>query len=206
MARSKARIQYTLKDYPGILIDVENPRDDEKGRNLAIQEILRRVDDENDPTFTGESFADGLSIDDLIFVEPTTNNDKKANQSDYSADRPRQRTLEPVEIAAKEIAQFSLLRVQLQKNQEVASQYLSAIEALFQSTSLTEEQIELFQRKEFTKTLESLATSKVEHDKFLPKAKEAWKLLKPLITGTVPESVISQIENSKTTAPPIKKG
>ena len=188
MARTKTRIQYTLKDYPGTIIEIESTKDDEKARKLALEEIMRRVDDENDNTFNSESFADGLSVDDLIFVEPTKNNERKSPSID--------RELEPLELAAKEIAQFALLRITLQESQGVTQQYLSAIEALFQPTPLTPEQIEIFQTKEFTKKLEILANAKVEHDKFLPKAELAWQLLKPLIMGNTPDSVVSQVDTN----------
>ncbi len=188
MARTKTRIQYTLKDYPGTIIEVESTKDDEKARDLALQEILKRVDDENENTFNSESFADGLSVDDLIFVEQTKNNDRKIASGE--------RELEPLELAAKEIAQFALLRITLQESQGVTKKYLSAIEALFQPTPLTSEQIEIFQTKEFTKKLEILANAKVEYDRFLPQAEIAWQLLKPLILGDTPDSVVSQVDTN----------
>lgn len=193
MARTKKRIQYTVKDYPGSIIEVESPKDDENARNLALEEILRRIDDESDLTFSADSFQDGLSIEDLIFVEPSRSNDKKPSTD---------RELQPIEVAAKEVAQFSLLRVQLQKNQELAKQYLELIEALFTSNPLTEEQIEIIQRKEFSKALESLASIKVDYDEFLPKAEAAWKILKPIISGTYRELTENSPENNLPSATP----
>ncbi len=181
MPRRKKVIYYTHPDYADtLLIPIESRSDTTEAREQALEEIMRRMDDESDTTITPDSFSDGLGLDQLVIVEPpqsqkTTGKRKSRKGLD--------RELQPVEIAAQEIAQFSLLRVELQKHQEAAQPYLEVIEALFKPDPLTDEQIEVAQSKDFAKTLSNLATAKVEFDAFQTKAEQAWEVLKPVVSG-----------------------
>jgi hypothetical protein len=179
MARKKKVIYYTVPEYADtLLIEVEARQDSQEAREQALEAILAKMDDEGDSTLDAESFADGLGIDRLVVVEsPDTEVSSSARKSKLAIDRE----LEPIEVAAAEIARFSLVRVGLQELQESAKPYVSVIEALFGSAPLTPEQIETVKSKDFAKTLSNLATAKVEYDAFAEKAKEAWEILKPVL-------------------------
>ncbi|WP_139240786.1 hypothetical protein [Geitlerinema sp. PCC 9228] len=139
---------------------------------------MRRMEDENDTTLTPDSFANGLGSEQLVLVEaPNTSKTSKKRKSKREPDRE----LEPIEVAASELAQFSLLRVQLQQAQEAAQPYVKLIEALFDPKPLSSEQMEMASSKEFARTLNNLAKLKVEYDAFHEKAAAAWELLKPAI-------------------------
>jgi hypothetical protein len=179
MPRRKSVIYYTVPEYADrLLIPVEAREDSPEAREQALDAILAKMDDEGDTTLTTESFADGLGVDRLVVVE--------AHQSG-AAKEPRKskldRELDPIEIAAAEIAQFSLARVEFQEVQEAAKSYVSLIEALFKPEPLTPEQIELAKRKDFAKVLSQLATAKVEYDALAEKAAQAWEILKPILVG-----------------------
>src|SRR5689334_995362 len=118
MGRKKKSIQYTLKDHPGIIIEVDNGEDNEAARQKALDEVMKRVEAEE---LSLDDFPNGLSVDDLIFVDAPAK--AKAAKSDEE--------LQPMEKAAKEVAQFALMKVALQKNQEAAQQFLDLITALF---------------------------------------------------------------------------
>ncbi len=170
MGRKKKTIQYTVKDHPGLLLEVESPQDSEAARQKALDEIIKRIEEDE---LSQDSFPNGLGIDDLILV-----------------DLPRftsslNRELQPVELAAKKIAQLAQARRELEKNQENFQQYLPLIEALFKPEKLTNEQQEQIQNKSFAKSLEELATAKVEYDGLAPEAKDAWELLKPVAVGSL---------------------
>ncbi|MGB3240622.1 MAG: hypothetical protein WBB29_20205 [Geitlerinemataceae cyanobacterium] len=184
MPRKKKVIYYTVPEYADtLLIAIEARQDSPEAREQALEAILAKMDDENDTTLDAESFADGLGIDRLVVVEsPESEVGKSPRKSKQTIDRE----LEPIEVAAAEIAQFSLLRVGIQELQETAKPYVKVIEALFGSDPLTAEQIEIVRSKEFAKTLSNLATAKVEYDTFAQKAKEAWEILKPVLI--VPET------------------
>ncbi len=165
MGRKKKTVQYTVKDHPGLLIEVESPQDNEISRQRALDEVRRRIDEEDE--LGEDSFPDGLGIDDLILV-------------DYPKFSSVNRELQPLEIAAKKIAQLAQARRELQKNQENFQEYLPLIDALFKPERLTSEEQEKIQNKSFSKALEDLASAKVEYDALEPDAKEAWELLKPI--------------------------
>lgn len=179
MARKKKVIYYTVPEYADtLLIEVEARQDSPEAREQALEAILAKMDDDSDSTLDAESFADGLGIDRLVVVETP---DSEVSQSTRKPKSAIERELEPIEVAAAEIARFSLVRVGLQELQEAAKPYVSAIEALFGTAPLTPEQIETFRSKDFAKTLSNLATAKVEYDAFAEKAKDAWEILKPVL-------------------------
>lgn len=171
MGRKKKTIQYTVKDHPGLLIEVESPQDSDAARQKALDEIIRRIEEEEEE-LSQDSFPNGLGIDDLILVD-----------SPRSITASPNRELQPVELAAKKIAQLAQARRELEKNQENFQQYLPLIDALFKPEKLTSEQQEQIQNKSFAKSLEELASSKVEYDALAPDAKDAWELLKPVAVG-----------------------
>ncbi|RMG06378.1 MAG: hypothetical protein D6728_18825 [Cyanobacteria bacterium J055] len=166
-----------------LLIPIEARQDSQEAQEQALEAILAKMDDDSDTTLDADSFADGLGTDRLVVVEaPDSDGEKTSRKSKQTIDRE----LEPIEVAAAEIARFSLVRVGLQELQESAKPYISAIEALFGSAPLTSEQIETVKSKEFAKTLSQLATAKVEYDAFAEKAQAAWEILKPVLVVTEP--------------------
>jgi hypothetical protein len=176
----KHTLYYTVPEYANtLLVEVEGTQDTEATREKALDEIMRRMEDENDTTLTPDSFANGLGSEQLVLVEaPNTGKTSKKRKSKREPDREP----EPIEIAASELAQFSLLRVQLQQAQEAAQPYVELIEALFDAQPLTSEQMEIASSKEFSRTLNNLAKLKVEYDAYQEKAAAAWELLKPVIS------------------------
>jgi hypothetical protein len=179
MPRKKSVIYYTVPEYADrLLIAIEAKEDSQEAREQALDAILAKMDDESDTTLNLESFADGLGIDRLVVVEaPSSGTPKEPRKSKLD------RELEPIEIAAAEIAQFSLIRVEFQEIQATAKSYATLIEALFKPAPLTAEQIELAKSKDFAKTLSHLATKKVEYDALAQKAAQAWETLKPILVG-----------------------
>lgn len=175
----KHTLYYTVAEYANtLLVEVEGTQDTEATREKALDEIMRRMEDENDTTLTPDSFANGLGSEQLVLVEaPNTSKTSKKRKSKREPDRE----LEPIEVAASELAQFSLLRVQLQQAQEAAQPYVELIEALFDTKPLSSEQMEIASSKDFARTLNNLAKLKVEYDAFQEKAAAAWELLKPAI-------------------------
>jgi hypothetical protein len=180
MPRKKSVIYYTVPEYADrLLIEIEAKEDSQEAREQALDAILAKMDDDSDATLSTESFADGLGIDRLVVVEaPSSTANKEPRKSKLD------RQLEPIEIAAAEIAQFSLIRVEFQEIQATAKSYATLIEALFKPAPLTEEQIELAKSKDFAKTLSHLATKKVEYDALSQKAAQAWETLKPILVGS----------------------
>lgn len=166
----KATVQYTTKDLKelGLVIEIPGRADTEKTRNKAIEEIQRRMEDPEDTTLTPESFADGLSTEDLIVVEPPA--------IDQSEDG------EPEIIqAVKAIATLASLRVSFEEAYKGAAELRSVIEALFSPEPLTVDQIQQATDKNFAKTLIKFAEAKAARDQFLPVAEKAWEILAPAL-------------------------
>ena len=69
---SKATISYTTRDLKelGFFVEVPGRTDNDKTRKKALEEIQRRMEDPEDTTLSEESFANGLSAEDLVVVEP----------------------------------------------------------------------------------------------------------------------------------------
>lgn len=167
---AKATVQYTTKDLRelGLFVEVPGRTDTDKTRKKALEEIQRRMDDSEDTSLSPESFADGLSAEDLIVVElPAT------DQSDE--DEPE------IIQAVKAIATFASLRVSSEEAYKGAAELRPVIEALFSPEPLTAEQVQQAMDKNFAKTLIKFAEAKAERDKFLPIAQEAWKVLGPAL-------------------------
>lgn len=167
---AKATVHYTTKDLRelGLFVEVPGRADNEKTRQKALEEIQRRMDDPEDTSLSADSFADGLSADDLIFVEPPS--------TEQSEDE------EPEVIqAVKAIASLASLRVSLEEVHKSAADLRPAIEALFSPEPLTPEQMQQVTDKNFSKTLIKYAEARAAHDKFLPTAQKAWELLAPML-------------------------
>ena len=167
---AKATLQYTTKDLKelGLFVEVPGRTDNEKTRQKALEEIQRRMDDPEDTSLSPESFADGLSADDLIVVEPP-----ELEQSED--DEPE------IIQAVKAIASFASLRVSSEEAYKGAAELRPVIEALFSPEPLTPEQMQQATDKNFAKTLIKFAEAKAARDKFLPVAQEAWKVLAPAL-------------------------
>jgi hypothetical protein len=183
---AKATVQYTTKDLRelGLFVEVPGRADNEKTRQKALEEIQRRMDDPEDTSLSADSFADGLSADDLIFVEPPS--------TEQSEDE------EPEVIqAVKVIASLASLRVSLEEVHKSAADLRPAIEALFSPAPLTPEQMQQVTDKNFSKTLIKYAEARAAHDKFLPTAQKAWELLAPMLPreGVKSDRVIDELGN-----------
>lgn len=171
----KATLQYTTKDLRelGLFVEVPGRSDTEKSRNKALEEIQRRMDNPEDTTLSRESFADGLSADDLILVESPPTDQAEGEE-------------EPEVIqAVKAIATLASLRVSLEEAYKGAADLRPVIEALFAPEPLTSEQMQQATDKNFSKTLIKFAEARAAHDKFLPTAEKAWTLLAPILPKEV---------------------
>lgn len=168
---AKTTIQYTTRDLRelGLVVEVSGKTDTDKTRQKAIEEIQRRMDDSEDTSLTSESFANGLSVDDLIVVEPLV-----AEAAD-AEDEPE------IIQAVKAIATLANLRVSLEEAHQNAVGLRSVIEALFSPEPLTSEQMQQLVDKNFAKTLIKFAEAKAARDKFLPTAEAAWEILAPAL-------------------------
>lgn len=186
---TKSTIQYTTKHLKelGLFIEVSGKTDNERTRKKALEEIERRMDDPADTSLDTNSFADGLSSDDLIVVGPPS-----------AVDSPED---EPEIIqAVKAIANLASLRVNLEEVQQQALELRPLIEALFRPEPLTPEQMHQATDKSFAKTLIKFAEAKAARDQFLPEAEEAWQILEPALANvdTLSNPVIQSVKNVNT--------
>ena len=207
MAKNSKVLYYTVPDYADTLIvPIEASQDNEAAREKALDRILQMIDSEEDATLTQDSFPDGLGTDKLVLVDPPQSKETgKKRRSKKEFDRE----LQPIEVAAAEVAKFSMLRVELQKKQQEALPYLKLVEAVFSTAPLTEEYMEMAASKAFTDALKKLASTKVEFDTFQPKAREAWELLKPILVSAAPiktEQAKGEKKQSAPTATPSSVG
>ena len=193
----RATIKYTTKDLKelGLFVEVSGRTDNERTRNKALEEIQRRMDDPEDTSLNENSFADGLSVNDLIVVEPP---------EETSAEE------EPEIIrAVKAIANLASLRVTLESSYQQAIDLRPVIEALFSPEPLTPEQIEKATDKNFAKILMKFAEAKAARDQFLPIAEEAWEILAPALPkGETKEDYGIDEAETPTTSPAteVRKG
>ena len=166
----RATVKYTTKDLKelGLFVEVSGRTDNERARNKALEEIQRRMDDPEDESLNENSFADGLSVEDLIVVEPPPEETSEVEEPEIIR-------------AVKAIANLASLRVTLEANYKQAIDLRPVIEALFSPEPLTPEQIEKATDKNFAKTLIKFAEAKAARDKFLPTAEEAWEILAPAL-------------------------
>jgi hypothetical protein len=167
---AKATVQYTTKDLRelGLFVEVPGRADTDKTRQKAMEEIQRRMDDPEDTSLNRESFADGLSADDLVVVEPLSTEQSEEDEPEIIQ-------------AVKAIASFASLRVASEEAYKGAAELRPLIEALFSPEPLTPEQMQQATDKNFAKTLIKFAEAKAARDKFLPTAQEAWQLLAPAL-------------------------
>ena len=167
---ARATVQYTTKDLRelGLFVEVAGRTDNDKTRQKAIEEIQRRMDDPEDTSLNRESFADGLSAEDLIMVEPPITDQSEDNEPE-------------VIQAVKAIATLASLRVSLEEAYKGAAELRAVIEALFSPEPLTPEQMQQATDKNFSKILIKFAEARAAHDKFLPSAEKAWELLAPML-------------------------
>jgi hypothetical protein len=167
---SKAMIQYTTRDLKelGLFVEVPGRTDTDKNRKKAIEEIQRRMEDPEDPSLNSDSFANGLSTEDLIVVEPPLVEELEDHESEIIQ-------------AVKAIATLASLRVSLEEVQHSALELRPLIEALFAPEPLTAEQMQQATDRMFAKTLIKFAEAKAAHDQFLPIAEAAWEVLAPAL-------------------------
>ena len=188
---AKATVQYTTKDLRelGLFVEVSGRADSEKTRHKALEEIQRRMDDPDDTTLNRESFADGLSADDLIFVDPPT--------TDSLQDEAEPEVIQ----AVKAIATLASFRVSLEEAYKGAAELRPVIEALFSPAPLTPEQMQQATDKNFSKTLIKFAEARAAHDKFLPIAEHAWTILAPMLPKEGNNSDRTQDESDNSATP-----
>lgn len=167
---SKATVQYTTKDLEelGFFVEVPGRTDNAKNRAKALEEIQRRMEDSEDTTVNEDSFADGLSAEDLILVEPLATGSTEGEEAEIIQ-------------SVKAIASLASLRVNLEQAYQQAVELRPVIEALFSPDPLTPEHMKLATDKSFAKTLTKFAEAKAAHDQYLPIAKEAWEILEPAL-------------------------
>lgn len=192
---ARATVQYTTKDLRelGLFVEVAGRTDNDKTRQKAIEEIQRRMDDPEDTSLNRESFADGLSAEDLIMVEPPITDQSEDNEPE-------------VIQAVKAIATLASLRVSLEEAYKGAAELRAVIEALFSPEPLTPEQMQQATDKNFSKILIKFAEARAAHDKFLPSAEKAWELLAPMLPKAVNNSEAEMDELDKQSTPQETKG
>ena len=166
----RATVKYTTKDLKelGLFVEVSGRTDNERTRNKALEEIQRRMDDPEDTSLNENSFADGLSVADLIVVEPPPEEKSEGEEPEIIG-------------AVKAIANLASLRVTLEDSYKQAIDLRPVIEALFSPEPLTPEQIQKATDKNFAKTLMKFAEAKAARDQFLPIAEAAWEILAPAL-------------------------
>jgi hypothetical protein len=181
---ARATVQYTTKDLRelGLFVEVSGRSDTEKTRQKALDEIQRRMDDPEDTSLNRESFADGLSAEDLIFVEPPATEQSQEEEPE-------------VIQAVKAIASLASLRVSLEEAYKGAAQLRPVIEALFSPEPLTPEQMQQATDKNFSKILIKYAEARAAHDQFLPNAQKAWELLEPMLPEKESDRVVNKLGN-----------
>jgi hypothetical protein len=188
---SKTTVQYTTRDLKelGLFVEVAGRSDTEKTRKKAIEEIQRRMDDPEDTSLNAESFANGLSAEDLIVVEPPLVDESEDNEPEIIQ-------------AVKAIATLASLRVSLEEAHQSAVELRPLIEALFAPEPLTPEQMQQATDKTFAKTLIKFAEAKAARDKFLPVAESAWDVLAPALSALPKNDNQGMSESEETQAAP----
>jgi len=183
----KSTIKYTTRDLKelGLFVEVSGRTDSERTRKKALEEIERRMDDPEDTSLNLESFADGLSAEDLLVVEPPPTEESEDHEPE-------------IINAVKAIATLASLRVTLEEANQHAVELRPLIEALFSHEPLTAEQMQQATDKNFSKTLIKFAEAKAAHDKFLPVAQEAWDVLAPALPNAAKEDNRPPDETEKT--------
>ncbi|NEP54396.1 MAG: hypothetical protein F6K65_38640 [Moorea sp. SIO3C2] len=167
---SKATVQYTTKDLKelGFIVEVPGRTDNAKNRAKALEEIQRRMEDSEDTTVNEDSFADGLSADDLILVEPLATGSTEGEEAEIIQ-------------SVKAIASLASLKVNFELAYQQAVELRPVIEALFSPDRLTPEHMKLATDRNFAKTLTKFAEAKAAYDQYLPIAQEAWEILEPAL-------------------------
>lgn len=187
---AKATLQYTTKDLRelGLFVEVPGRTDTEKTRKKALEEIQRRMEDPEDSSLSPESFADGLSVEDLIVVEQPFTDEAEGDEPEIIQ-------------AVKAIASLASLRVSLEEAYQSAVELRPVIEALFSKEPLTPEQMQQATDKTFAKTLIKFAEAKAAHDKFLPVAQQAWEVVAPSLPEATANNKHLPIEPEPQAAP-----
>lgn len=177
---SKTTISYTTRDLRelGFFVEVPGRTDTDKTRKKALEEIQRRMEDPEDTTLSEESFANGLSAEDLVVVEPPEALEEEGEEPEIIQ-------------AVKAIATLASLRVTSEEAYKGAVELRPLIEALFSPQPLTPEQMQQATDKSFAKTLIKFAEAKAAHDKFLPAAQEAWDILAPTLPAATNENSLA---------------
>ena len=167
---AKATLRYTTRHLNelGLFIEVTGKADNDRTRQKAIGEIQRRMEDPDETSLDPDSFADGLSIEDLIVVEPPLT--ERADEDEAEINQ-----------AVKAIANLASLRVGLEEAHQQALELRPLIEALFSPAPLTPAQMQQATDKNFAKILIKFAEAKAARDKFLPLAETAWQVLEPAL-------------------------
>lgn len=189
---AKSTLQYTTKDLRevGFFVEVPGRTDTDKTRKKALEEIQRRMDAPEDTSLNAESFADGLSTDDLILVEQPSSDDSDEEEPEMIQ-------------AVKAIATLASLRVTLEEASQSARELRPLIEALFAPEPLTSEQIQQATDKAFAKNLIKFAEAKAAHDKFLPTAETAWQIVAPALPANA--SVSPALKSETETSSPVSE-
>ena len=190
----KATVQYTTKDLRelGLFVEVPGRTDTDTTRKKALEEIQRRMEDPEDTTLNPKSFADGLSADDLIFVE-------QPNGLDSEGEEPE------IIQAVRAIATLASLRVSFEEAYKSAVELRPLIEALFSPDPLTPEQMQQATDKTFAKVLIKFAEAKAARDSFLPIAVSAWEVLAPALPAVVTNNNPLMIESQAQAAVPVSE-
>lgn len=185
---AKATLRYTTRHLNelGLFIEVPGRTDNDRTRQKAIEEIQRRMDDPDETSLHPDSFADGLSIEDLIVVEPPVTDHTDEDEPEIIQ-------------AVKAIANLASLRVGLEEAHQQALELRPLIEALFSPAPLTPAQMQQATDKNFAKTLIKFAEARAARDKFLPLAETAWQVLEPAL-----ETIAANSEDGKSPSKSVK--
>ncbi|MDB9518087.1 hypothetical protein PN466_14140 [Roseofilum reptotaenium CS-1145] len=163
MGRKKATVNYLIvddlsvppEDQKGTLIAVEGRRNTEPNRQKALDKAIELWQEGQ-----LEGFADGLSLENVIFAPGTSGTATEA----YSASSEEEL---PLQKAARDVITLIDLLIHRGEAIQEATPLLPILEAAEKGQKLTEEQTAQARDRSFSKILTRLATSVTEHQTFV---------------------------------------
>ncbi|MBP0012556.1 MAG: hypothetical protein J7540_09750 [Roseofilum sp. SID2] len=196
MGRKKATVNYLIvddlsvppEDQKGTLIAVEGRRNTEANRQKALDKAIELWQEGQ-----LEGFADGLSLENVIFAPGTSG----AATETYSASSEEEL---PLQKAARDVITLIDLLIHRGEAIQEATPLLPILEAAEKGQKLTEEQTAQARDRSFSKILTRLATSVTEHQTFVetPGVMESIQMIIAIIQDDrliTPEQILPPASN-----------
>lgn len=178
----------SLRDL-GVFTTVQSKSDTQKAREQAIEQFHRMAEDPGS-SVPADAFPDGLSRDDLVVFDPTTD----------IAEKPASSGESDLIEGVKRIAAFAVLKAKKDTTGKDIAPYCVLIPRLLSSEPLSEAEIMAITDKTFEKTFARFATAAADYSGQIESARAAIKLLEPYLepyiqAGQTP-AIVEEIEEA----------